>query len=107
MDKRAISVTILVICTVIFIGIFAKCKHKPVEPVVYPIDSLLLANDSLKINLDSIDMKIVVINEWYEKTYNTVLNQSTDSDLLFFERYLSQANQRFFSNNNDSTAEAN
>lgn len=107
MDRKAITVTGLIICIVIFIGIFAKCRHNSIEPKPYPIDSLLIANDSLNVCLDSIDMHIIDINEWYEKTYGIVLNQSTDSDLLFFEGYLSKTNQRFFGSDYDTTVKTN
>ena len=102
MERKAIAAG-LIVCIIVFIFCFYKCHHKPIEEKLYPIDSLLLENDSLRIQLDSIDTRIIDINEWYEKTYGIVLNQSTDSDIVFFERYLSA--QRFNSCNIDTTVE--
>lgn len=104
MERKTITAG-LIVCIIIFIFCFYKCHNRPMEEEkLYPIDSLLLENDSLRIQLDSIDTRIIDINEWYEKTYGIVLNQSTDSDIVFFERYLSA--QRFDSCYINSTVEA-
>lgn len=104
MERKAIAAS-LIVCIIVFIFCFYKCQNKPIEEKLYPIDSLLRVNDTLRVQLDSIDTKIIDINEWYEKNYGIVLNQSVDSDIVFFERYLSA--ERFISSNNDSTIKAN
>ena len=53
------------------------------------IDSLSLEREELILKIDSSKSKVEVIEHWYEKEYNTVLTQPTDSDCVFFSKYLS------------------
>ena len=53
------------------------------------IDSLSLEREELISKIDSSKDKVEVIEHWYEKEYNTVLTQPTDSDCVFFSKYLS------------------
>lgn len=53
------------------------------------IDSLSLEREELISKIDSSKDKVEVIEHWYEKEYNTVLIQPTDSDCVFFSKYLS------------------
>lgn len=53
------------------------------------IDSLIKERKELKYKIDSSENNIKIIEKWYEKEHNTVLNQSVDSDCVFFSNYLS------------------
>lgn len=60
------------------------------------IDSLNTVVDSLKLNrtiivqkIDSSKNRIKIIKQGYEKERNIIINQSTDSDCMFFENYIS------------------
>lgn len=53
-------------------------------------DSLKRIKDSEKDTIKKVDNNITIIKKKYEKVYNTVLTQSTDSDCIFFTEYLSK-----------------
>lgn len=90
------SYLVLIIVIIVLIGLYFKKPYKTEIIVDSKVDSLELVIDSLEqenLNLlhkiDSSQNNIKVIEHWYEKEYNIVLTQSTDSDCLFFRDYLS------------------
>ena len=91
--ERATKVTILILCIVVFIAIFSKCRQKSIESKPNKVDSIIELNDSLQHSLDSIDIKIDSINDWYEKACSIIDNQSVDDDIDFFSKYLSKTNK--------------
>lgn len=66
-------------------------------------DSLIYLKDSLINRLDTTNDIINRIDEKFNKDYDIVINQSVDSDYLFFTRYL----ERQFGSDNKATTEAN
>lgn len=66
-------------------------------------DSLVYLKDSLINRLDTTNDIINRIDEKFNKDYDIVINQSVDSDYLFFTRYL----ERQFGSDNKATTEAN
>lgn len=66
-------------------------------------DSLIYLKDSLINRLDTTNNTINRIDEKFSKDYDIVINQSVDSDYIFFTRYL----ERQFGSNNKATIEAN
>lgn len=66
-------------------------------------DSLVYLKDSLINRLDTTNDIINRIDEKFNKDYDIVINQSVDSDYLFFTRYL----ERQFGSDNKATIEAN
>lgn len=83
----------VIICLSVLIAIllvcFTQCRKTKLVVPINQIDSLRTVNDSIKLNIDSIDSVIINLGKDYEKNYNIILNQSADSDVSFFERYLS------------------
>lgn len=92
-----------IILTIIAGILFSKINSKDNKVIntenssklVSQIDSLILVCDSLKQDrvklldsIKSIDTRIVTINKTYEKDYNTILTQPTDSDCVYFAKYL-------------------
>lgn len=73
-----------------------KCTQDSIN-YVKSLDSLKTVCDSLektKIQLKDtiikVDKNITTIKKYYEKAYNDVISQSTDSDCIFFAEYLSE-----------------
>lgn len=60
-----------------------------IDSLNYKIDSLSLYRETLILKIDSSKNNIKVIEHWYEKEHNTILIQPTDSDCMFFSKYLS------------------
>lgn len=60
-----------------------------IDSLNYKIDSLSLHRETLILKIDSSKNNIKVIEHWYEKEHNTILIQPTDSDCMFFSKYLS------------------
>lgn len=54
------------------------------------VEKLRNQNTQLATDIDSSESRVQVIEKWYEKESDIIFNQSTDSDIVFFERYLSQ-----------------
>lgn len=54
------------------------------------VEKLRNQNTQLVTDIDSSESRVQVIEKWYEKESDIIFNQSTDSDIVFFERYLSQ-----------------
>lgn len=66
-------------------------------------DSLIYLKDSLINRLDTTNDIINRIDEKFNKDYDIVINQSVDSDYLFFTRYL----EGQFGSDNKATIKAN
>lgn len=97
----------LVILSVCFLAMYiitCICLRRPAissndtQQLLERIDSLNLEVEKLRIEnarlvseIDSSEQRVQVIEKWYEKESDIVLNQSTDSDIVFFTRYLSEA----------------
>ena len=64
--------------------------QQKVDSLNIEIDKLKVERDSLLTSIDSSEAKVIVIEKWYEKEYNTIVNQPTDSNCLFFSNYLSK-----------------
>lgn len=52
------------------------------------VEKLRNQNTQLITDIDSSESKVQVIEKWYEKESDIIFNQSTDSDIVFFTRYL-------------------
>ena len=100
MSKKVIFsiLAILIICIGIYFynskdKINNPINHKEllhtIDSLNYKIDSLSLHRETLILKIDSSKNNIKVIEHWYEKEYNTILVQPTDSDCVFFSEYLS------------------
>ena len=81
-----IIVTILLvwICT-LYIRKFdnTNCKSDTIV-----VTKLKYINDSIITIIDSSNIKIKNVNNWYEKEFSDIINQSTISDVEFFTNYL-------------------
>lgn len=91
-----IYVVIFIVVIFIYYGIQNERKYienihnETIDSLNNIIDSINIENDVLKQQIDSSNNNIQVIEKWYEKEYDTILTQSTDSDCLFFREYLSK-----------------
>ena len=99
------DVIIVVVCIVLLLGVsFWWCSNIQVPPdkeqlILNKLDSLDLVvkqqttiRDSLKMVLDTNTVTIKEIHKTYEKTVNTVTNQSHSADWKFLKDYLSRYN---------------
>jgi len=59
------------------------------------VDSIRRANDSIKIIIDTTEVKIEHVYEKYIQVHDRIVTQSVDSDCVFFSRYLSEDSKRF------------
>lgn len=98
------DVIIVVVCIVLLLGVSFWCSNIQVPPdkeqlILNKLDSLDLVvkqqttiRDSLKMVLDTNTVTIKEIHKTYEKTVNTVTNQSHSADWKFLKDYLSRYN---------------
>lgn len=79
-------------------------RHEPAinntQQLLERIDSLNLEverlrtqNTQLVSEIDSSEHEVQVIETWHEIERNIVLTQSTDSDIVFFRRYISSVTE--------------
>lgn len=75
--------------------------------LIEKIDSLELKlaeirtkRDSINKDIDTVFIKLKVVEKQYEKKYNDILTNSTSEDYVFFTNYLEQNRARFDSINN-------
>lgn len=54
------------------------------------VDKLRNQNTQLVTEIDSSETRVQVIEKWYEKESDIIFNQPTDSDIVFFTKYISQ-----------------
>lgn len=77
-----------------------KIVNNDTQQLLERIDSLNLEveklrnkNTQLVTEIDSSETRVQVIEKWYEKESDIIFNQPTDSDIIFFKRYVSQDNR--------------
>ena len=88
---------------VLLMAIFLLRKEKPIKPYVdlqqelikldSQIDSLESKRDTLINQISISKIEVQNIEKWYEETRAVINNQSTDSDIVFFSKYLSNNSQ--------------
>ena len=59
------------------------------------VDSIKRANDSIKVIIDTTEVKIEHVYEKYIQVRERIAAQSVDSDCVFFSNYLSKDSERF------------
>lgn len=59
------------------------------------VDSIRRANDSIKVIIDTTQVEIEHVYEKYIQVREHIINQSVDSDCVFFSDYLSKDSKRF------------
>ena len=64
------------------------------------IDSIGEIRDSLIIRIDTTKVKIIELEKTYEKTRDSIVTQSVNSDCITFSEYISNYRDRLSSNNN-------
>lgn len=96
---------IMLICFLVTYVITCICLRHDVnnntQQLLEQIDSLNLEveklrnqNTQLVAEIDSSESRVQVIEKWYEKESDIIFNQSTDSDIVFFTRYLLSEDDR-------------
>lgn len=96
----------MTVCFIAAYVITCICLRKPTvvindtQQLLERIDSLNLEVEKLRnenarlvSEIDSSEHKVQVIEKWYEKESNIVFTQSTDSDIVFFRRYISSVTE--------------
>ena len=94
---------VMLVCFIAAYVITCICLRRPTienndtQQLLERIDSLNLEVEKLRIEntrlvseIDSSEQRVQVIEKWYEKESGIILSQSTDSDIVFFTRYLSE-----------------
>ena len=59
------------------------------------VDSIRKVNDSIKVIIDTTEIKIEHVYEKYIQVREHIITQSVDSDCVFFSDYLSSDSKRF------------
>jgi hypothetical protein len=80
---------------------------RKIDSLTTKVDSIHRANDSIKIIIDTTEVQINHVYEEYIQIHDRIITQSTDSDCLFFSRYLSENSQRFIDTINIEPIKAN
>lgn len=69
------------------------------------VDSIKRANDSIRVIIDTTEIEIEHVYEKYIQVREHIINQSVDSDCVFFSNYLSNDSKRFIDTINFIPAE--
>lgn len=89
-EERIIWLVVLLF-VIIYYNQNNKASHiMETDSLKIKCDSLKKERNTLKDSITKIDTTIIQINKSYEKVYNTILSQSTDSDCVFFSDYISK-----------------
>lgn len=96
-------VIVLFIGGLYYIGVKTASKYpspeerllRKIDSLTTKVDSIRRANDSIKIIIDTTEIKINHVHEEYIQIYDRIVNQSVDSDCVFFSRYLSKDSERY------------
>jgi hypothetical protein len=116
MNKTFLIVTA---CTITIIGFFYYyiVKFSPdiktpddaivekIELLSNKVDSIRKANDSIRVIIDTTEIKIEHVYEKYIQVREHIITQSVDSDCVFFSDYLSSDSKRFIDTINFVPAE--
>ena len=103
-EKIIMIIVVILIVLNILLG-YGYYKEKNKNPVtdtvmVYPDSTrLFIQKEKILNRIDTVYIKIETLSEAYEKVYNIIASESTDSDRIFFTRYIAgydsaQAGQR-------------
>ena len=88
MVKRQRNRIILIVLIIIFLVIFWSIRNNHSTLSIAETDSIECVNDTLKQKIKEIDSILIISKYDYEAKYNSVTNQSVDSDCIFFSKYL-------------------
>ena len=111
LEKVVLWIVLIVIIVLLVIQQIAIQKelNKPntnselensIKELTLKIDSIGYIRDSLIIRVDTNKVKIIELEKIYEKTRDSIVTQSVDSDCITFSKYISDYKSRLSSNNN-------
>lgn len=83
-----LGLTIILIWIVVSPSKEINTNTKKIDSLEYVISTLENKRDSLAIERDTIKIEIEKVITKYEKIHNTIINNSPDSDYIFFSNYL-------------------
>ena len=70
-------------------------KHiEKIDSIKSEIDSLYIVKDSIYIQIDTIYKQLNNNNKEYEKNFNTIINNTSDENVLFFKNYIESNRER-------------
>ena len=116
MSKRfwiiAILFTLGIACSYYWVVVYSPKVHtqedvilEKMELLNNKVDSIKRANDSIKVIIDTTEIEIEHVYEKYIQVREHIINQSVDSDCVFFSNYLSNDSKRFIDTINFIPAE--
>lgn len=116
MSKRfwiiAILFTLGIGCAYYWVVVYSPKVHTQEDEILEKmellnnkVDSIKRANDSIKVIIDTTEIEIEHVYEKYIQVREHIVNQSVDSDCVFFSNYLSNDSKRFIDTINFIPAE--
>jgi len=116
MSKRfwitAILLTLGIACAYYWVVMYSPKVHTQEDEILEKmellnnkVDSIKRANDSIKVIIDTTEIEIEHVYEKYIQVREHIINQSVDSDCVFFSNYLSEDSKRFIDTINFIPAE--
>ena len=80
---------------------------KKIDSLKVEIKSINKQRDSIQIRMDTTVIKIKENERYYKETVNTIINNTTDANYIFFLNYLEENKARYDSINNSDTTKGN
>ena len=90
-----IMITTLGIAIFLYKGYHIETPEKSnIDSISIKIDSLSKIRDTIKYNITNMDTAIYNNSTIYVKERNSIINQSSDSDMQFFTNYIQEVGRR-------------
>lgn len=101
---KVLDITILILLILINIvliyQVVKSVDNSELERLELKVDSISKQRDSIQSRIDTVTIKIENTKKYYKETVNTIINNSTDADLLYFRGYLTRNKARLDSLDN-------
>lgn len=85
---------VLAIVVLVYVIHENQPKEQDNSILINHIDSLSKRKDSINIQINKVDSTIYNNKTIYAKERNTIIKQSSDSDMLFFTNYIQEVGRR-------------
>ena len=97
--QNKVSLIIIIVLLVVIACLYFQDRQSP-SLVIDNTDTLYVVRDSINREIDTVNMIIEKVQIKYETDRNTIINNNTSDDYLFFLQYINSNSARLDSINN-------
>lgn len=104
MQSKTLSIIVIILLTVVIVFLYFQERQSP-PLIIDNTDTLYIVRDSINREIDTINTIIEKVQIKYETDRNTIINNNTSDDYLFFLQYINNNSARLDSINNSTATE--